>query len=127
MSALLDTLMRERQSQALEYKEYLDKIAELARQAQNPTSGTTYPDAVNTLGKRAIYDRLEEYDTSKKNDEIANTLDTVIRNIKQDGWRGKPVKEKEIRLEIRKVLKKAGLEKLENDIFQLILHQTKEY
>ncbi|BCL81429.1 restriction endonuclease [Ktedonobacteria bacterium brp13] len=127
MSARLDALIRARQDQALEYKEYLKKIAELASDAQNPGSQTTYPDGINTLGKRAIYDKLAEYATSSKNDEIASVLDTEVKRIKKDSWRGSPFKEREIRLEIRKVLQKADLAQLENDIFQLIYKQKSEY
>ena len=48
MSALLDTLIRERKAQALAYEAYLARFVELARQVKNPASSTSYPTALDT-------------------------------------------------------------------------------
>ena len=59
MSELLDTLIQERQHQAQEYEQYLARIIELARQVQNPTSGTAYPKSLNTRARRVLQEHQE--------------------------------------------------------------------
>lgn len=94
MSDLLDTLIQERKAQALKYAQYLEKIVALTQQVQNPSGGPSYPKALNTPSKRALYDNLG-------NDEyLALALDTAIRHTKKDGWRGNMVKEREVRYAI---------------------------
>src|SRR5712691_4314082 len=99
MSELLDTLIQERQNQAQEYEQYLARIIELARQVQNPASGTAYPKSLNTRAKRALYDNLG------KDEQLAIAVDAAIRRIKKDGWRGNKIKEREVRYAIRDILK----------------------
>jgi type I site-specific deoxyribonuclease, HsdR family len=127
MSVLLDTLVRLRQSQAQEYKLYLDKVVELAKQIQSPSSGggITYPQAVKTPAQRALYDAIANYDTSssENSEQLAIALDTEIKSTKKDGWRGDFFKEKEIRNVIRRRISDKNLA---NQIFALIKNQ-REY
>jgi type I restriction enzyme, R subunit len=89
MSDLLDTLIQQRKAEALEYAQYLDKIVKLTRQVQNPTSGPSYPAALDTPARRALYDNLG-------NDEaLAVALDSAIRHTKKADWRGDLVKERD--------------------------------
>ena len=127
MSTLLDTLIQERKSQAQDYKKYLQELADLANAVKNPGSGTNYPTSINTTGKRAIYETVMAYNISDKNEEITNTLDSDVKRVKKDSWRGNQMKEKEVLLAIRKNLHREGLDKLENAIFQIIVNQRKEY
>ena len=77
MSELLDTLIQERQHQAQEYEQYLARIIELARQVQNPTSGTAYPKSLNTRARRVLYDNLGN------NEQLAIALDAIIQRTKR--------------------------------------------
>ena len=114
MSELLDLLIQERQNQAQEYEEYLARIVELARQVQNPTSGTAYPKSLNTRAKRALYNNLGN------DEQLAINLDAAIQHTKKDGWRGNRIKEREVRYAIRDVLKD---ETLTNQILELVKNQ----
>jgi len=114
MSELLDTLIQERQNQAQEYEQYLARIVELARQVQNPTSGTAYPKSLNTRAKRALYNNLGN------DEQLAINVDAVIQRTKKDGWRGSKIKEREVRYAIRDVLPD---ETLTNQILEIVKHQ----
>ena len=97
MSELLDTLIQERQQQALEYAQYLAQIVDLAKQVQNPSS-TAYPKLLNTRGRRALYDNLG------KNEQLALKVDEAIKRTRQDSWRNHKLKEKQVLYAIREVL-----------------------
>ena len=114
MSELLDTLIQERQHQAQEYEQYLARIIELARQVQNPTSGTAYPKSLNTRARRVLYDNLGN------NEQLAIALDAIIQRTKKDGWRGNKIKEREVRYAILDVLPD---ETLANQILEIVKHQ----
>ncbi len=113
MSELLDTLIKERQSRAQEYEQYLAGIIELVNQVQNPTS-VAYPKLLNTRARRALYDNLG------KDEQLAITLDAAIQRTKKDGWRGNKIKEREVRYAIQKVLQD---ETLTNQIFEIVKNQ----
>jgi type I restriction enzyme R subunit len=57
MSALLSEIIAARKSRAIEYEEYLKRIAELAKTVEAGYAGET-PERLNTPGKRAVYDNL---------------------------------------------------------------------
>jgi type I restriction enzyme, R subunit len=114
MSELLDTLIQERQKQALEYAQYLAKIVDLARQVQNPASGIAYPNLLNTRARRALYDNLGN------DEQLAIAVDDAIRRKKKDGWRGNKIKEREVRYAILAVLQD---ETRANKILEIVKHQ----
>ena len=115
MSELLDTLIQERQSQAQEYEYYLAKIVELARQVQNATGGTSYPQTLNSSGKRMLYDNLDN------DEQRALNVDTAIQSKKKDGWRGNIMKVREVRNAIHEVLHD---ENLTNEILEIVKKQN---
>ncbi|MDI6739913.1 MAG: type I restriction endonuclease subunit R [Candidatus Edwardsbacteria bacterium] len=116
MSELLDTLIRERKSQAHVYEKYLEKLVELIRQVKNPSS-TTYPKLLTTSARRALYDNLGQ------NTELALALDTEILATRQDDWRGHLIKERQVRYAIQKYIEdEAEAER----IFELVKNQ-REY
>jgi type I restriction enzyme R subunit len=114
MSQVLDSLIAERQQQAKDYEDYLASIVELAKQVQNPSSGTAYPTSLNTRARRALYDNLG------KDEQLALTVDATIRRTKKDSWLGNRIKERELRLAIRKVLPD---EEQTNQIFEVVKQQ----
>ena len=98
MSELLDALIEQRRQEAVTYKEYLRQIVELTKQVKNPASGSSYPPALNTPGKRALFDNLE------RDEAQALAVDAAVRVSSQDDWRNHPVKVKIIRKAIKNVL-----------------------
>ena len=95
MSELLDALIALRKTEAVDYEAYLAKIVELTKQAKSPETTTSYPAAVNSAAKRALFDNLGE------DEGLALTIDAAIRATKKDAWRGNRVKEKEVRNAIK--------------------------
>lgn len=117
MSMLLDQLILDRKRGALEYEAYLQKIVELARKLKQTESSSDYPETVKAGAKRALYDNLLQ------NEELTLALDAEVRRVKQDGWRGNRLRERELKLAVKKVLTS------EHDldaIFELIKNQ-REY
>ncbi|MEA3326083.1 MAG: HsdR family type I site-specific deoxyribonuclease, partial [Chloroflexota bacterium] len=113
MSKLLDELVKERRREAWEYEEYLKKVVELAKKVQNPANSVTYPTAIDTNAKRALYDNLNE------NLEVVNALDEELKVTKKDGWRGNKIKEREVTW----VIKKHVPEDQVDEILELIKNQ----
>lgn len=99
MSKLLEELIRQRKEEVIAYKEYLEKIKQLAGDVSNPMGTTNYPTSLDSNAKRALFDNLEQ------NEILALALDNVIKTNKMDGWRDGGLKEKKLRLAINKVIK----------------------
>ena len=97
MSKLLSELIRARKEKAISYQDYLDKIAELAKKVSDGKSEDT-PDGLVTVAQRALYNNLG------KNEELALRIDTAVKEVKRDDWRGNKPKENEIKKEIYKQL-----------------------
>lgn len=119
MSTLLDELIRKRKEEAANYEEYLTRIIELTKQVQTPTT-IAYPKTLNTSAKRALYDNLN------KNEEVALALDGSIIQTKKDGWRGSPLKMKEVRKAIIKTLTQHGIQDEDEieRIFEIVKKQS---
>ena len=130
MSELLDALILQRKQEALNYREYLDRIVELARRASDPATRSSYPARIDSGPLRAIFDNLKEPDGSireprtirytetppvETKEERALALDRAIRGVKKADWRGNRFKEREVRNAIRSVL--GGDAKLIETIF----------
>lgn len=114
MSELLDALIGQRKQQAIDYEKYLAEIVALTKKAKNPAAGATYPAAMNTAAKRALYDNLGE------NEALATAIDIEIRKTKKDDWRSNKVKGKEVRNAIRAHLSDPAQVEL---IFDLVRNQ----
>lgn len=95
MSDLLDALIEQRKREAIDYEKYLAEIVALTKKAKNPAAGASYPGAINTAAKRALYDNLN------KDEALATAIDAEVRKIKKDDWRGNKFKEREVRNAIR--------------------------
>ena len=122
MSVLLDEIIKLRKLKAQEYKEYLKKIVELARQVKRSGQGASspYPSSVNTEGKQALYDNLE------KDEKLAIAVDEKIRYNKKDDWRDNKFKQKKVLNAIKEALKENGHSDQEKAqaIFDLIKNRT---
>lgn len=116
MSALLDEIIATRKAKAIEYEEYLKRIADLAKRV-DAGYGEETPEQINTPGLRALYSNLN------KSDELAIKIDKAVRRVRPDAWRGIPAREQ--------VIKQALFEELhdvdEVERIFLIIKQQKEY
>ena len=130
MSALLDALILQRKREALEYKEYLEKIEELARNVVQPDRGSSYPPTIDTPVRRAIYDNVEDaadpsalheraterdgaseitgaratfddYGGTTRRERLTLEVERNIADVKQANWRGHTIKERQVRNAIR--------------------------
>ncbi len=98
MSEVLDALIEQRRQEALEYKEYLRRVVELARQVAKREEESRYPAGIDTAAQQALYDNLGQ-DTT-----LTWALDEKIRAVKKADWRGNRFKEREVRNAIAAVL-----------------------
>jgi type I restriction enzyme, R subunit len=112
MSQLLDAIIAQRRQGAIEYQEYLAKLIEQARQIGNKESDTKYPDWANTGARRALVD------FELPSEELAVAVDRAIMAGKPDQWVGNPMKERRVRLAIRRVLPE-GYDRLD-ELFDLV-------
>jgi type I site-specific restriction-modification system R (restriction) subunit len=101
MSALLDEIIAARKAKAIEYEEYLRRIAELAKRVE-AGQGEDAPKALDTPGKRALYNNLN------RDEELALRIDETVKRVRPDGWRGSGPKENVIKKALFDVLQDAG-------------------
>ena len=81
MSLLLSEIIATRKAKAIEYEEYLKRIAELAKRVEEGQESDT-PDTLDSPGKRALYNNLSQ------NEELALQVDEVVKLVRPDSWRG---------------------------------------
>ena len=116
LSVLLKELVDLRKEGAINYKEHLNRILELAKNAFNPSSSSDYPEGLMTKAQQALYDNLE------KNEILALALDSIILSTKKNKWKGHPMKEKAVKNAIKRHIPQEKLAA----IFDIILQQ-KDY
>jgi type I restriction enzyme, R subunit len=97
ISALLEEIIRARKAKALDYEAYLKRIAEIAAQVSQGAAATA-PLALDTPGKRALFNNLAE------NEELALRVDHAVKGVRPDGWRGVEPKERIIKAALYDVL-----------------------
>ncbi|MEN9596102.1 MAG: hypothetical protein RL236_536 [Pseudomonadota bacterium] len=115
MSALLNEIIANRKSNALEYVDYLKKIAELAKQVITPSNPIS--PKIDTAGKRALYNNLNE------NEELALTIDKAVKDVRNHDWRGVEARERVIKFALNEQLKNA----VEVERIFAIIKQQPEY
>ena len=101
MSQVLDEIIRFRKQQADVYEEYLRRVAELARQLHQQTADST-PAQLDTAGKRAMWNNL------KGDLDLALRVDSTVRQVRPDGWRGVQAKEQVIKAALYGLLQDAA-------------------
>jgi type I restriction enzyme R subunit len=106
MSQVLDEIIRFRKQNAEAYEDYLRRIANLARQLQQQGTAST-PVELDTPVKRALWSNLNG------DLELALRIDTSVRQVRPDGWRGVQAKENLIKAALHRVLQdQAEVERL---------------
>ena len=116
MSVLLEELVMRRKQADLEYQKYLAEIIALSKKVRDPSESEQYPSSIDTRGKQALYDNLG------KNHQKAMAVHEAVMKYRADGFRGHFLKEKKIKIEIRKVLKDISDEELK-ELFEIIKNQ----
>lgn len=91
MSELLDALLDERRRQTLSYKQFLDRLVDLATKVGSRETDLEYPKWADSYGRQALCDFFEE------NIDLAEIVDRAIRDSKHDSWVGNTMKEKHLR------------------------------
>ena len=118
MSKLLDALIEQRKKKAIDYRKYLEKIVELTKKIKNPIVSESYPTALNTAAKRALYDNLG------RDEALALSVDNAVHESKQDDWRSNSFKTRRVKFAIKSVLN--DNEELATQILELVRNQ-REY
>ncbi|WP_286256826.1 type I restriction endonuclease subunit R [Pseudoalteromonas apostichopi] len=113
MSKLLDEIIKLHKQKAIDYQEYLKKVAELAKKVAAGKEDKT-PDSLDTPSKRALWNNLD------KDESLAIQVDTAVMVSRSDGWRGNIAKENLIKQAIYKVLN--DIEEVER-LFAIIKQQ----
>lgn len=139
MSALLEEIIAARKAKAIEYEEYLKRIAELAKKVETGQAGDTPEQLKNSPARRALYNNLKKDDAGAEAvaDEpayykgsrdpalsLALKIDETVKRVRPDAWRGHQAKENTI--------KGALLPLLGNDVTEverifLIIKAQREY
>jgi type I restriction enzyme R subunit len=112
MSELLDALIDQRRQGALDYKQYLEQLIAQAKQLGKRESDTAYPSWADNGAKKALVD------FGFPSEDTAVEVDRAVRHSKPDRWIGNVMKEKKVKLALRKVLPE-GYERLE-ELFDLV-------
>ena len=116
MSALLDEIIAARNARAIQYEEYLKRIAELVKRVEAGQAEDT-PKELDTPGSRALYNNLGQ------NRELAIRLHAAVKKIRPDAWRGIRARESVIKRALYDVL----ADESEVDRIFLIIKQQREY
>ncbi|MDD3909498.1 MAG: HsdR family type I site-specific deoxyribonuclease [Proteiniphilum sp.] len=116
MSELLDELVKRRKQADIEYREYLKEIISLSKKVKNSMDESVGAD-INTPALRALYDNLGQ-DVDK-----AKQVHEAVMGSRQSDWRGNRLKERAIKIEIKKVLSDISEDDLKN-LFEIIKNQN---
>ena len=117
MSELLDELVKQRKRSDLEYREYLVKIIELSKQVKNPERSAYYPDTINSKAKQALYDNLGQ------DEARALIVHDAVMESHQADWRGNHLKERAIKIAVKRVLAGISDDELKN-LFEIVKNQN---
>jgi len=122
MSTLLDEIITARKAKAIEYEEYLKRIAELARRVEAGVADDTPEQLKSSPALRALYNNIKasaatvalvarvreipgEYTASGDPAlDLALALDAAVRQARPDGWRGIQAREQVVKAALYEVL-----------------------
>ncbi|MBN1314559.1 MAG: hypothetical protein JXA42_03795, partial [Anaerolineales bacterium] len=119
MSSLLDEIIVLRKVKAIEYEEYLKRIADLVKRVEAGVAEGTPEQLKSSPALRALYNNLKRDSGSSKGIaekageylvdsdpvlELALKLDTAVRQVRPDGWRGVQAREQVIKAALYEIL-----------------------
>uniref|UniRef100_UPI003BA44F97 type I restriction endonuclease subunit R n=1 Tax=Roseateles sp. TaxID=1971397 RepID=UPI003BA44F97 len=135
MSALLDEIIRLRKEKAIEYEDYLARIADVAKKVSAGKADDT-PVQLKTTGQLALYNNLKDQATISAVQDLSGPLlpadkaldralqlDSAIKSRRPDGWRGVLAKEQMVKQAMFDVLQDINEV---NRLFPIVFAQ-KEY
>jgi type I restriction enzyme R subunit len=141
MSELLDEIIGLRHAKAIEYEEYLKRIADLARRVEAGIEEDTPEQLKKSPALRALYNNLKPIKEPAVRDDraarptteytvsgdavldLALLLDTTVKRVRPDGWRGVQSREQVIKAGLFKVLQ----DKAEVERIFLVIKAQSEY
>jgi len=119
MSELLDAIIKQRREEALSYQEYLAMVKRLAEGVVNPEAASSYPDSMDSKGKRSLYDNLGS------DADLVTRLDAAIRRTKKADWKGNRFKQRVVEHAVAEELENHGGYKVEvKTVMELVKHQV---
>jgi len=141
MSALLDEIITDRKAKAIEYEEYLKRIAELAKRVEVGHADDTPEQLKHSPALRALYNNLHR-DAGKlaRADRVAEapgeytvagdpaltlalTIDATVKRVRPDGWRDVQAREQVIKRALYDILQDIA----EVERIFLIIKAQREY
>lgn len=141
MSALLEEIITARKAKAIEYEQYLKRIAELAKKVEAGQAEDTPEPLKKSPALRALYNNLQathgvhtevdraaetqtEYQTAHDPTlRLVLKIDEAIRTVRHDGWRGVQTREQVIKQALYDVLR----DEAEVERIFLIVKAQREY
>jgi type I restriction enzyme R subunit len=139
MSALLAEIIADLKAKRIEYAEYLQRIADLAKNVQTGKTDDTH-EKLHTPGLRALYNNLKIAGAARKYHiseafgayakagdmalALALTIDETVKRVRPDDWRGNQPRENAIKQALLPIL---GNDFDEVERIFLIIRQQKEY
>ena len=138
MSALLDEIIAARKAKAIEYEEYLKRIADLAKRVEAGQADDTPEVLKKSPALRALYNNLKKNkegsagvaeasgEYAVPSDPILNLalrIDRTVKEVRPDDWRGIKPRELVIKQALNEILKDVN----EVERIFLIIKAQKEY
>jgi type I restriction enzyme R subunit len=141
MSTLLDEIIAARKAKAIEYEEYLKRIADLAQRVEAGLAEDAPEQLKNNPALRALYNNLKkaggtparagrvaeargEYTVSGDPAlELALKIDAAVKRVRPDGWRGVQARERVIKAALYEILQ----DEAEVERIFLIIKAQREY
>ncbi|HEX9731458.1 MAG TPA: HsdR family type I site-specific deoxyribonuclease [Thermoanaerobaculia bacterium] len=141
MSALLEEIIAARTAKALEYEEYLKRIADLAQRVEAGVADDTPEQLKKSPALRALYNNLKRdggapakgRDVTEMPDDytvsgdaaldLALELDAAVKRVRHDGWRGVQAREQVIKAALYEILR----DEAEVERIFLIIQARDEY
>ena len=119
ISDLLNQLLQAQKEGKMQYKELIKQLIEKIREVRSDTK-LKYPKAIDTKGKRALYDNLG------RDEALAVMVHNAVKQNARDGFRdtsGGGMKMKALRQAVKRVLPDVSVDKLD-EIMQIIIVQS---
>jgi len=122
MSALLDEIIALRKAKAIEYEEYLRRVALVARQVEVGQAEDTPEPLKKSPALRALYNSLKKRGGTEAGAlERAIEIDAKVREVRQDDWRGVKAREQDIKAGLYEILQE---EAAVEQIFSIVEAQS---
>jgi type I restriction enzyme, R subunit len=122
MSKILEELIQSRKAAQLEYQKYLERIVDLTKQIEKPST-ELFPASIDTPAKRALYNNLNQ------NEDLAAALHRKVMTTKKEGFRASETKIREVKGAIYQELKRFGIDDKDEveRLYKIVEAQKDEY